>query len=444
MAHIVPFHGLRFCTDAKCCGLDLLVAPPYDVISPDQRASLVDGCRNNVVSVDLPAGDDSGKYANAGRTWSQWLTDGTLVPDVEAALYLVHEEFVTPTGQRGSRTGFICELELEDFGVGKIRPHERTYAGPKADRLELMRATNANISQVFALYRDPERELDEVWKRVMESAPDETVTAPDGERSMWVVTNAEMIELARKTLAVSSLTIADGHHRYETALTFRDECRAKGILPASDGLMVYLSNMDDPGLVILPTHRAVKLPEGSDPTAIRGRLEGIMTLKPVTVDHPEIWLASAIGEETDEPYRFGIFSRECGWMLATLNSWDSIAHWIDPTRSEAWRRLDVAVLHEAILREIFGLTQETVERTRPISYVVNPVQGHDKVVAGDADVLLQMRPTAASQIGAVADTGDTMPQKSTYFYPKLLTGLVMRGMDTGESGTYKGETTHAE
>ncbi len=427
MSHIAPFRGIRYTPEAG--PLDHLVAPPYDVITTEERAELVSRNRGNIVAVDLPVGDGDEKYAAAGALWREWMGSGVLRPDKAPAIYLIREEFIDPHGREGARTGFVCEMELESFGVGKVRPHERTYAGPKVDRLKLMRATAANTSQVFALYRDPERTLDAAWERVMAEPPTESVTAPDGRRDLWVVTEEDVIRLAKRTLALSALTIADGHHRYETALTFRDECRERGINPGADRLMVYLSSIDDPSLTILAAHRAVRLVHNPDMAAIRETLEEYFELEPVASDHPEAWLASRLRSGTGEPYQFGFFAREWGWLLATLRSWDNVAGCIGPERSEAWRRLDLAVLHDAVLDNMVGLTQDMIEAERAVSYFVEPALGRDKVVAGDAALFCMVRPTAAWQIAEVADAGDTMPQKSTYFYPKLLTGLVMRSLD---------------
>ena len=428
MAQIEPFRGLRYTHAAG--SLASLVAPPYDVISPADRTSLVAGSTRNIVRVDLPEGGDDARYDSSGDLWRSWLADGTIVPDEHESLYLIEETFTTPTGEPGRRVGFAAALTLEGFGKDGVRPHERTYEGPKADRLRLMRATHANISQIFALYRDPARRLDAAFESLMSSGePEATVAAPDGTRKLWVVSDAVIVSLAREVLDASDLTIADGHHRYETALTFHEECVREDKAPGSDRVLVYLSNMDDPDLTILPAHRAVKLPTGLSVEDAVARLEPWFDVERLPADSASARLASELAHGTGEPYRFGLCTAGSGWMLLTLRSWAGVSDTIDHERSEAWRALDVAVLHDAVLAGMLGITQEIVAETRCIRYTVRPEEGCAMLEDGRADLLFMVRPTTSAQVAAVADAGDTMPQKSTYFYPKLLTGLVMRSLE---------------
>ena len=427
MADIAPFRGVRYAVE--CVGrLDDVVAPPYDVITPEQRTALVARSRLNIVELDLPAGRDDRKYAHAGDLWRQWRAEKVLRADAVPALYLVEERFTTPLGRPCLRKGFVAALTLDEPGKGTVRPHEKTFAGPKEDRLKLMRATRANLSQVFALYRDREHRLERAWAEVTQATPDVRVSAPDGTRRMWMVTEPDLIERARTVLSSSPLVIADGHHRYETAITYRNECRERGGPAGADSTMVYLSSMDDLDLTVLPTHRMVRLGSALDMAGIRRRLEQHFELEPVLSERPEHWLADALSEGSGEPYQFGLFSREWGWLFATLRSWEDVAGWIDPTRSDAWRRLDVAVLHEVVLRTIVEVP-DTIDGRNPVAYTPDPGTGHAAVRRGAADLFLMLRPATAAQIAAVAEAGDRMPQKSTYFFPKLLTGLVMRSLE---------------
>jgi len=427
VAEIAPFRGVRYAVE-RVGRLEDVVAPPYDVITPEQRRALVERAPFNVARIDLPVGQDDVKYDHAGRLWRQWRADKVLRDDPAPAFYLLEETFATPLGRLGVRRGFIAALVLEELGKDGVRPHEQTFSGPKADRLKLMRATRANLSQVFALYRDPERRLDAAWAKVMSAPAEGDVRVPEGRRRMWRVADPEIISLAEETLRASALTIADGHHRYETAVTYRDECRARHERGEAESVMVYLSSMDDPDLTILPAHRTMKLGPEADMKRIRRRLEEHFDLEPVASDQPDRWLAERLSQDTGEPYRFGLFAREWGWLLATLRSWDEVSEWIDPLRSEAWRRLDVAVLHEVILGKIAGVSHRS-GGSDAISYTIDPAAGRAAVTTGSADLLCMLRPTSAKQIAGVADAGDTMPHKSTYFYPKLLTGLVMRSLE---------------
>jgi len=432
VAVIRPFRGIRYSAD-RIGSLEDVVAPPYDVISIEQRASLLASSPWNIVAVDLPRSEKDGEggeeYRTAGNLWREWLESGILQRDDAPAIYLLEECFSASTGRPGVRHGFIAELKLEELGADTVAPHERTFSGPKADRLELMRSTHANISQIFALYRDPEARLETEFARVMECEPDEVVHAGDAERRIWVVTDANVIDVAKRTLAASSLTIADGHHRYETALTYRNECREQNALAGAESVMVYLSSMDG-DLTILPTHRLVRFSPALSMDALRKGLSRHFELTPVTADDPADWLSYRLGDGTGEPYAFGMCSPDWGWTLATLRSWNSVSEWINPGHSDAWRRLDVAVLHDVILGELArqaGGGDDPVDRIR---YVVSAEQGCKALREGNADLLFMLRPTSAKQIADVVQSGDTMPQKSTYFYPKLLTGLVMRDLES--------------
>lgn len=438
MARIAPFQGIRYDVD-RVGSLDNVVAPPYDVISPEYRSELLQKSEWNIVGVDLPVKEqpteeDSERYRRAGNTWRSWLKQEILTADLVPALYVVVERFTTPLGEPGIRRGFIAALELEELGADTVAPHEKTFAGPKLDRLNLMRATHANLSQVFALYRDPERRLDAAFDAATDREPDMVAQASDGERRVWVITDSKTIEVAQDVLAASALTIADGHHRYETALTFRNEAREGGGPVDAESLMVYVANMDDPSLTILPYHRVVKLSPALDIAGWRQHIEDTFSIESATTNHPIQWLHDRLGSGTGEPYRFGLFTRQWGWELATLRSWDAVADLIDPSHSDAWRRLDVAVLHEVLLGEL--ARRATIDGGDPISdatYTVDPIRAEKLVREGTRDVFCMLRATAPEQIGAVVQAGDTMPQKSTYFYPKLLTGLVMRTLDPIEN-----------
>lgn len=427
MAEIAPFPGIRYAVE-RVGRLQDVVAPPYDVISPEQRAALVMRSHLNVVELDLPEGHDDHKYERAGRLWREWRAQNILLTDRLPALYLLQETFVTPDGRPALRRGFIAALTLEELGAGGVRPHERTFAGPKEDRLKLMRATNANLSQVFALYRDPHHRLDEAWVSARRAPADVEVGAQDGRRALWVVTDPDVISLARDVVSASALVIADGHHRYETAITYRNECRERGESGGMESVMAYLASMDDPDLTILPTHRIVRLQSGSDVGAMRKRVEEHFDLEPVRGDRPDRRLIELFSEGTDRPCRFGLFTREWGWLLATLRSWEAVSGWIDPSKCLAWRRLDVAVLHEVLLGRLFG-APEAGAGTISITCTADPAKGLNAVLGGDADLFCLLRSPTAAQVAEVAQAGDTMPQKSTYFYPKLLTGLVMRSLE---------------
>ena len=263
MAEILPFVGTRY-TAREPSALASLISPPYDVISPSLQEELYAHDPHNLARVDfgkvLPGDDESeNRYTRAARAWGEWEAGGVIAKDPREAFYVYEQEFDTPDGSRPRRRGFFAAVRLEDFAEGGIRAHEHTFAGPKADRLDLMRATGCNLSPIFCLYDDPEKRADEVVASV---AANPIQIEFDGvTHRLWVLDDGPAIEAVTQTLAGKTLFIADGHHRYETSLMYRDEMRRKtgkddGRRPF-DYTMMYLNNIHDEGLIVLPTHRVL-------------------------------------------------------------------------------------------------------------------------------------------------------------------------------------------
>ncbi len=421
MAIINPIRGIRYNSE-KVGALETVVAPPYDVITPEGRAHLLSKNLFNVVRIDLPIGDGDAKYRYAGSLWRRWRESGVLVRDPAPTLYFLEERYVTPSGKPAVRRGFIGALVLEEIGKGSVLPHERTFAGPKADRLRLMEETLANLSPVFLLYRDPTDELGGTYARVASAPPDAEAQTAGGTSRMWRVTDTGDIRRVAEVVRRYPLIIADGHHRYETAIRFRDQQRAMGIRGAAESLMVYLCSSDDPNLTILPPHRVVTFPPSFDVGGFLSRLDEYFAVTRIGATSPN--LAGLLKVDTAESYKIGMWVKNHGVFLLGLRSWERVAEWIDPQRSPAWRKLDVSLLHEVILQRIAGVSENDVN----IRYTVDPEDGCSAVVSGSADIFFLIRAPSAAQIAAVAEAGDVMPHKSTYFSPKPLTGMVMRSL----------------
>jgi len=421
VAIINPFRGIRYSSE-KVGALETVVAPPYDVISPEGRAQLLSKSVFSVVRIDLPIGDGDAKYRYAGSLWRRWRESGVLVRDSTPALYFLEERYVTHSGKPAARRGFIGELLLEEIGKGSVLPHERTFAGPKADRLRLMEETLANLSPVFLLHRDPMNELGETYSRTASYPPDVEVETPDSTSRMWRVTDTADIRRVAEVVRRYPLIIADGHHRYETAIRFRDQQRGMGIRGAAESLMVYLSSSDDPNLTILPPHRIVTVQRFFDVDGFVSRLETHFTVTAVDAASPN--LRGSLEKGAGEPYEIGMWLKNRGAFVLRLRSWERVAELIDPQRSLAWRKLDVSLLHEVILKRIAGVSKNDMN----IRYTVDPEDGCSAVVSGSADIFFLIRAPSAAQIVEVAEAGDVMPHKSTYFSPKPLTGLVMRSL----------------
>jgi len=421
VAIINPIRGIRYNSE-KVGALETVVAPPYDVITPEGRAHLLSKNLFNVVRIDLPIGDGDAKYRYAGSLWRRWRESGVLVRDPAPTLYFLEERYVTPSGKPAVRRGFIGALVLEEIGKGSVLPHERTFAGPKADRLRLMEETLANLSPVFLLYRDPTDELGGTYARVASAPPDAEAQTAGGTSRMWRVTDTGDIRRVAEVVRRYPLIIADGHHRYETAIRFRDQQRAMGIRGAAESLMVYLCSSDDPNLTILPPHRVVTFPPSFDVGGFLSRLDEYFAVTRIGATSPN--LAGLLKVDTAESYKIGMWVKNHGVFLLGLRSWERVAEWIDPQRSPAWRKLDVSLLHEVILQRIAGVSENDVN----IRYTVDPEDGCSAVVSGSADIFFLIRAPSAAQIAAVAEAGDVMPHKSTYFSPKPLTGMVMRSL----------------
>ncbi|MBI4417610.1 MAG: DUF1015 domain-containing protein, partial [Ignavibacteriales bacterium] len=257
MPELLPFRGVRY--NPSKVNLDAVVAPPYDVISQELQARLYDKDPHNVVRLILSRDED--RYTSAARTFAQWQEERILLRDSEPALYLLHQVFDGPDGTTVTRKGFIALCRLEDFGSKMVMPHEKTHAKPKEDRLNLLKAAGANFSQIFCLYSDPEMQVDRVLNGWSKMGPTIDVTHEGVQNKLWTVTDPATIEQICTTLLPKQVLIADGHHRYETALAYRDAMRSKN--PGHTGtetynfVMMFLTNVDDEGLIIYPTHRVV-------------------------------------------------------------------------------------------------------------------------------------------------------------------------------------------
>lgn len=428
MASIQPFRAVRYAAPA---GADItpLTAPPYDVISPELRAELLARAPHNVVALELPDGpldpDATGnRYETGAATWTAWLDDGVLLFDDAPAIYVLEQRY-----RHGSddiaRRGFIAAVGLEPFSAGVVLPHERTLPKALGDRLNLTRATAANLSQVFGMFGDPAHATDVFIAKAMESAPLCTATDDDGVVStVWALTDpADQTALAA-LLRDEKIFIADGHHRYTTALAYRDERRAAGVAAGgpSDTVMMALVNMDDPGLVVYPTHRIVDAPDAFAADGFFAALAEHFEVSDLPAGHP----SSALAACADRP-TFIVAAR--GGITKLVRLRDDVDHSaaFPAGTSEAWRALDVAVLQELILSPLLDVHPDRPATLDRLSFSKD---AHAAMKAtADHDVVFILNPTQMSQVAAVALAGETMPQKSTYFYPKLLSGLLFKSLD---------------
>ena len=438
MPEIRPFRALRFNPDAVP-DLARVVAPPYDVISPDQRAVLLARDPHNVVAIDLPAdlpgaADPDDKYRLAARTFGAWRSDGSLAKDPHPALYVYEQAYVLPGSDvRRRQRGFYARVKLEAFGPGSgILPHERTLHGPREDRHKLMRASGANFSGVVGLFSDSTGDASGLLADVTAGAALADVTDEDGVRHrLWMLPDdgptAPLVAALRVAAGRAPITIADGHHRYETALRYRDERRLTSSHeedPAFDYVLMLLLDAEGGSLTVLPTHRVARgVPDSAGlPAAARALFE--------VTPADAAALLRAFGPGAVAPGgagRFGLWTRAGGAILeARREAFVGLL----PPGGEALRRLDVTLL-AAALERLTGIDRAATASGGRVAYTKSAVEAIswvDGSVDG-ADAAFLLEPTPVREIIAVAADGDVMPQKSTYFYPKPLTGFVINPLE---------------
>jgi len=417
MADIQPLHTLRYDT-AVSGPLETVIAPPYDVIDHADRAALLQRSAYNVVEIDLPRAANGGDpYRHAAETLAGWRTEGVLTREEEPALWALEQRYTAPTGERLRRSGILARVRIEGYGAGRIRPHERTHPGPKQDRLRLTRATKANLSPIFSLYPDREGSAASVLDVTLAEAPFDSATDSDGiEHRLWRIADTNRIASLQGALADIELLIADGHHRYETARIYADEIGGEG---GHRYVLMLLCSLADPGLTVFPTHRL--LTDLADDTAKQQAIR-----EAVTRDFD----IEQVDREALEPD--GSSGRvELGYMDSfhkqpyrlTLKD-QSIADAALEGMPAPYRRLDTAVLEAILLKGALRMSEEDISHLRGLRYSKSFGDAREAVESGSADAGFFMRATPVEQVRQVAETGELMPPKSTYFFPKVPTGLV--------------------
>jgi uncharacterized protein (DUF1015 family) len=412
MADVRPITALHY-NLAAVPSLQDVVAPPYDVIDATRREQLLARSPFNVVELDLPrapAGRDP--YQHAAETLEEWTLQGILAADREPALWAVTQQYSAPDGSRRTRRALLCRVRVTGYGPGLVRPHERTQPGPKEDRLKLTEATRHNLSPIFSLHPG------DVWRHLDGFTRDEPwgeLTDDEGTlHRVWRVDDPEAHRAVTAELAEAELLIADGHHRYETARTYADEIGGDG--PHRFTLMALVS-LEDPGLTVFGYHRLLSnLGESSAQEALRDAL-----LADFEVDEVPIDSLDPAGEPGVGVFGYVDAHHRKGFRLRLKDP--GVLERAIPNVSEAYRTLDAAILEVLLLRNALGMSAADVEAKRGISYTASAVAAVESLDRG-TDAAFLMRPTPVEQVRAVAAAGETMPPKSTYFFPKLLTGIV--------------------
>ncbi|MEE9542928.1 MAG: DUF1015 domain-containing protein [Thermodesulfobacteriota bacterium] len=445
-----PFKGLHY-NQRKIKDISKVLAPPYDVISPAYQDELYERDPVNVVRLILAkeGADSDARYKAAADDLHKWLDDGTLVREDKPAIYYYTQEYKVG-GETFLRKGFIATRELEEFGKGTIFPHEKTLSGPKADRLKLMKAMECNLSCIFSIYSDSDLAPEERPAGILESAVkgvSPLIEAPDDDgiiSRLWVIDDETVIEKVSTAMEARPVFIADGHHRYETALNYKDFMRGDGNKPGPyDSIMMYFSSMDDEGMTVLPTHRAIHSLKGFDADRFLKSLEDYFfiddfffdeNMEPLAKDRFIDKLygvkfndneAPGDGETTSVSFGLYIKGRE-SYFILTLKDPAHLDALFGSELPHVYKVLDVTILHSLILERILSITQAAQEKKTNIKYIKDLDSAIGEVREDDSmQMVFLMNPTKIEQVKAVAEAGLVMPQKSTYFFPKLLTGLTI-------------------
>ncbi len=414
MADVQPLNALHYALD-RVGGLPPVVAPPYDVIDTELRADLAARSPYNVVEIDLPQADgDLDPYAHAASLFSQWQADEVLVRDPEPALWALAQDYTGPDGNRYTRKGFFARVRVEDYGPGRIRPHERTHPGPKEDRLRLTRATRANLSPIFSLYDDPDEAAWSALSPHTETVPWGEVTDDDGtQHRLWRVGDDEALSTVTAALAGTELLIADGHHRYETARVYADEVGGEG---GHRYVLMCLVALQDPGLTVFPTHRLLtELPDDKR-QALREAIQRDWEMTEIEADELQPTAAD------DGRISLGYLDAHHRRPLRLTLKDAAIADRALPDMPEPYRRLDTAVLEALILKQALGMSEDDISHLHGLDYARDTAQARERVEQGEAEAAFFMSPTPVERVRDVAAAGVNMPPKSTYFFPKVLTG----------------------
>lgn len=431
MAHIRPFAAIRYVS--RDGNISSRIAPPYDVLDEAKKQQLLQQDAHNIVKVDLPytppkvAGPDE-VYTNANATLKRWLAEGVIAQDRRAGLYPYMQSY-EHAGKTIHRRGFYALVKLSPFGAGEIVPHEKTYDGPIEDRLKLMRATKMQLSPIFGLFSDPGGEVNRLLYAEV-SQPDATGEMQGVANRLWSVIDARVESQVMDLMRDKPVYIADGHHRYTTALAYQRELQQAGPLPEhhpANYCLFVLIPMQDPGLLIHGTHRLVGGLSGFSIDVLKQKLGRDFEIveTPLRGDHVDELAETLPGYP---PHTFGLYDHATRKVYTlTLKNLDVLAS-IEPDHSSTWRQLDVAILQRYLLDEVLSPTFAGGQKLSP-GYTADPHAIVPMMDKGGYQIALLLQPTPLQALEQLGKTKEVMPQKSTYFFPKLATGMVMASLE---------------
>ncbi len=431
MATVIPFAAVYYNIE-KIDDLADVIGPPYDVLSSEERDALYSKHDANFVRIMLnrDESDDSesnNTYTRAAGFLNKWMLDGTLIQDESPAFYLYQQIFTNPgDSKRYTRSGLVCGVKLEPYSAQVVLPHEETRNKAKEDRLKLMRATHANPEPIYGLFEDPHQSLTREFADVERHDEPILEATVDGDaHRLYRLDGEDVIDAIQVFFQNRQIWIADGHHRYETGLTYRDECRSanpgrKGPQP-DDYLLMVLTSFTDPGIVVLPTHRQVKNVADSILTNLISTLEVYFTVQQTTKADLPILMK---GNPAHGEHKFGLVTSTGVWSLALRDN--SVMDSVGNGHCSAWKKLDVSVLQTLILDKTLGIPASKLATTADIGYTRDYEEAFTKVETGEWQLSFILNDPSAVEVRDVASAGDKMPPKSTFFYPKLWSGLFLR------------------
>jgi uncharacterized protein (DUF1015 family) len=431
VAEILPFRGLHYAN----ADLSALVCPPFDVISPEEQRRLYERSPFNAVRLEYgeTRPDDTpshNRYTRAAATLRDWLQSGVLVRDDAPAFYVDDQRF-SHEGRLLMRRSLFARVRLHGWDEGPIRPHERTLDRPKEDRIQLLRACRLNISPILSLYRDGAAAVRDAVESAIRAAPLLATAEANGERhSLRRLSDDAALELIASLLRDETFYVIDGHHRYETALAYRNERRSQaqawtGDEPENFVLMALIAR-EDPGVVVLPTHRLLK--NVAVPEDFVTQLERDFTVEDVSASVRDGgWRAmqSGLSKGAERDVAFGLAMRDGRRLVLRVRDAGDIAQRMPAGCPASWRTLDAAILEAVVLRGILGIDQQGAAADGSLTFTHDGEEALRLVDSGDCAIAFLLSPAPVEQVLSMADAGERMPQKSTYFYPKLPAGLVM-------------------
>lgn len=404
MVKISPLYGITYNPDKV--NISDVVAPPYDVISTEEQDKLYNKSNYNIVRLILNRDED--RYTSAASFFKQWLDEGVLAKSDKPCIYYYIQNYTTPDGEKISRKGFIARNLSEEYDKGNVLPHEYTMGGPKQDRLELMKACGANFSQIFMTYSDPEKAIDKAIelpeKPVMDVVDDQGI-----QNLIYVIDDENVINKVVEIMSDKQVLIADGHHRYETSIAYRDWAQTE----EANWVMAFYTNLDDENLKVYPTHRIVT--REIDKEDLLVSLSSYFDLE-----------ESDLNNIPDEEISFGIYFKDGEKFLARLRDKESLNAFLKTKGvPDVMRDLDLTVLHELVLTDILGFSNDDQMKQSGVKYLKKEKEAMEAIEKGKASVVFIMATPSIQLIKKISSQGYKMPQKSTYFYPKLTSGLVI-------------------